>query len=293
MIVLSEYSTSLKKSAGAAYLKRMEEAARLINIQIINFEQQNIEYLEAELDRHKDRLIGESAFWLGYVPTLEAYKQVDDILQKYNIQLLNSSQQFARSEYFDQFYPFIEEDSIKSGVATTWDDAKRIALEIDYPIFLKGTIQSLKKFGWNLCVAKNEKELSVIFDRLKKEQEFSLGKVILRKFIHLNHLEVGGNGIPKAHEYRFFVFNHKIIDFSYYWNGENPFQLSNEQELMLRSMVLRTAKKVAVPFISVDVGETESGQWKVIEIGDGQFSDIRNIPPLKLWNLLSEESKIS
>ncbi|MGK0390801.1 MAG: hypothetical protein ACI94Y_003561 [Maribacter sp.] len=122
---------------------------------------------------------------------------------------------------------------------------------------------------------------------MKLKNDFSLGKIIIRKFIELKHHEIGGNGIPKAHEYRFFVLNGKILDYSYYWNGENPFRLDSIERESLKTMVLDVAKKLDVPYISVDVGETINEGWKIIEIGDGQFSDIRNISPLKLWNYIN------
>jgi Carbamoylphosphate synthase large subunit (split gene in MJ) len=207
---------------------------------------------------------------------------------KNNLELINSPKQFSKSEYFDQFYPFIKEHTIESGIATSLIEAKSIARRLGYPIFLKGTIQSLKKFGWENCVATNEVELEKIFNKLAAEKDFSLGKIILRKFIKLRYNEIGGNGIPKAHEYRFFVLNEEIIDYSFYWNGENPFNLNITDLEALKKTVINIAKKIKVPFISVDVGETLNDGWKVIEIGDGQFSDIRNISALKIWNHINK-----
>ena len=284
MIIISEYSNQLKKSAGVDYLKKMEDAARLLGIEVINFHQGNINSLDQALFYKKGLPLNEIVFWLGFVPELQYYQKVHHLLKKNSLNLIHSPSQFSKSEFFDQFYESIKEESIPSGIATDTQQAKQIAQQLGYPIFLKGTIQSLKKFGWENCVAKNEEELERIFDKLIIENSFSLGKIIVRKFIQLNYHEVGGNGIPKAHEYRFFILNKKLIDFSFYWNGENPFNLNIQRLEQLKNLALKTAQKVDVPFISVDIGETKNKEWKVIEIGDGQFSDIRNIPPLKFWN---------
>jgi glutathione synthase/RimK-type ligase-like ATP-grasp enzyme len=57
---------------------------------------------------------------------------------------------------------------------------------------------------------------------------------------------------------------------------------------VLNRIALHIAAKVNVPFISIDIAETKNEGWKVIEIGDGQFSDIRNISPLKFWSFIRE-----
>ena len=288
MILLSEYRASMSKSAGTDYLKKMEDAVRLLGIEVINYDKHNLATLEEVLYYKRNLKENEKVFWLGFVPKQDDYRLVYETLKKKKLELINSPEEFSRSEYFDQFYPFIKAYSIESGIATDLNTAKEIASHLKYPVFLKGTIQSLKKFGWKNCVANSEQELEAIFNKLKSENDFSLGKIIIRKFANLKHHELGGNGIPKAHEYRFFVLNDEIVDYSYYWNGANPFNLSNAELKQLKETVVEIAKQVKVPFISVDVGETEEDGWKVIEIGDGQFSDIRNISPLKMWNYINE-----
>lgn len=284
MILLSEYKIGMKKSAGSDYLKKIEDAVRLQGSEIINFEQGNFDSLKDALYYRNISTKKEKVIWLGFVPKYEEYKLVYELLLEKGLELINSPEEFSKSEYFDQFYPYIKNYSIESGIASTLNDARKIANDIGYPLFLKGTIQSLKKFGWENCVANTEEELEAIFNKLKFENDFSLGKIIIRKFVQLKHFEIAGNGIPKAHEYRFFVLNGRILDFSFYWNGENPFKLNSTEQTIIEEMVLQVANEIKVPYISVDVGETANNEWKVIEIGDGQFSDIRNISPLKLWN---------
>lgn len=288
MIIISEYSNLMKKSAGSDYLRKMEEAAKLIGIPIINFKQGDISSLEEAFYYKRNIKKNQTVFWLGFVPNPENYILVEKVLKKYKLQLINSYNEFAKSEYFDNFYSYIEEDTIPSGIATEIEHAKSLAKLIEYPLFLKGTIQSLKKYGWENCIANDENELVSIFMKLKAEDDFSLGTIILRKFIELNHAEIGGNGIPKAHEYRFFILNQNIIDYSFYWNGSNPFTLSKSGLKTISDKAISIAKKVNVPFISVDIAETKDNEWIVIEIGDGQFSDIRNISPLKFWKYISE-----
>ena len=284
MLVLSEYSPKLKPSAGTAYLKKMTDAAKILGIEILYMKQGEIDSLEEVLFYKRPTSTPQKVFWIGYVPKYDLYCEVQRLLSEKNLTLINSPVEFSQSEYFDQFYALIKDFTIESGIAQTIEEARGIANKLGYPVFLKGTIQSLKKFGWENCIAQNEEELLEIFQKLKTEKDFSLGKIIIRKFVDLVYRSIGGNGIPQAHEYRYFVLNEKIIGSSFYWNGENPFSISDDEKVKLNEKVITVAKSVKVPFISVDVGETTKDDWKIIEIGDGQFSDIRNISPLTFWN---------
>ncbi|MGK0390800.1 MAG: hypothetical protein ACI94Y_003560 [Maribacter sp.] len=144
MILLSEYSLGMKKSAGVTYLNKMEDTAKLLGIDVINFEQGDIESLKRNLFYQQNLNKDKKVFWLGFVPEYDQYQLVYEVLKKDKLELINTPEQFSKSEYFDQFYPFIKDDSIESGIASNLVEAKTIANKLKYPIFLKGTIQSLK-----------------------------------------------------------------------------------------------------------------------------------------------------
>ncbi len=42
------------------------------------------------------------------------------------------------------------------------------------------------------------------------------------------------------------------------------------------------------PRVTIDIGQVESGEWTIIEVGDGQFAGHSQIPLLELWNKLRE-----
>lgn len=281
MILLSEYNPKSPNSAGNDYIRKMTEAAQLIDIPIIYFDRNALNYLEEILSYKKDLKKDTMVFWLGYVPDYEIYVQVDDILKNYNLNLINTPLEFAKSEYFDQYYPLLEDLTCKSFVATSLEYAQEKAEILKYPIFLKGTVQSLKKFGWQKCIANNKEELIEIFTELQTKTSFSLGKIILREYTKLKYKEIGGMNIPQAHEYRFFLYNNKIIDYSYYWNSVNTYTLTKQEKEHIQNLAIQTAKKIQTPLISVDIAQKDNEDWLVIETGDGQFSDIRGISPIK------------
>jgi len=42
----------------------------------------------------------------------------------------------------------------------------------------------------------------------------------------------------------------------------------------------------------VDVGQLESGEWIVIEVGDGQFAGLSQVSVLELWSKLKDISPL-
>ncbi len=49
-----------------------------------------------------------------------------------------------------------------------------------------------------------------------------------------------------------------------------------------RSLTDEAATRVGTPYVAVDVGQVESGEWIVVEAGDAQFSGVSQTPLLPL-----------
>jgi hypothetical protein len=55
-------------------------------------------------------------------------------------------------------------------------------------------------------------------------------------------------------------------------------------------LAIEAARRVGTPFIAVDVGQLENGDWIVIEISDGQFAGLSHVTVLELWSKLADLS---
>jgi hypothetical protein len=53
------------------------------------------------------------------------------------------------------------------------------------------------------------------------------------------------------------------------------------------ALAVQASRRVGTPFIVVDVGQLETGEWIVIEVGDGQFAGLSQVPVLELWSRMS------
>lgn len=290
MIALSEYSPQLPDSASLRDLQRATEAARIAGCRIYHIPQDFPEGVTADDAMwHVPVQLGADpvpAVWIGYIPLPEHYGLIYDAALRKNIRLVNSLEEFRRAEEFDRFYPLLAELTAKSVCV---DEADAVACEaaanqLGYPVFVKGTVQSLKSQGIEACVAKDLSELRGIVSRVLKYRRKSLGRVIIRKLMKLRHGRLGPGGFPLGREYRVFVYRERVLALGYYWEGDDDLaELSASERTVVTDLALEVSRRLAVPYVAVDVGQLETGEWKVIEVGDAQFSGLSQAPIHVLW----------
>ena len=158
-------------------------------------------------------------------------------------------------------------------------------------MFVKGAVQSRKSRGWKACVAETEDELRLLCRHLLELDNRSRGRVVVRKLVRLRHSRVSAEGFPLGREYRVFLLRGEVLGWGYYWEGDDPLKaLAPDEEQAVLSLAAEAARRVGTPYIAVDIGQTEDGEWIVIETGDAQFSGVSQVPLLGLWSRLAHIS---
>jgi hypothetical protein len=289
MIVISEASSQIAPSASSRDLEVYTEAAKLIGFKVYYIPQdfsvcENAENAIFHIPEQSTQTPG---FWIGYIPTFVRYKQIYQALLAKNIRLVNSPGEHILVQEFDKFYPKIAELTAKSKIISNLSEVKAAIDKIGLPVFLKGTIQSVKSDGWKACVAENLEEAKQIAKRLFSLDAGTRGKVIIRQLVKLKHSRKSSADFPFGREYRVFVYQNQIVGLGYYWEGDDELKTLTDSEVeTVKQLALKTAKLLNVPYISIDIGQLENSDWIVIEVGDPQFSGISQIPILELWNNL-------
>lgn len=289
MIIISEASSQITSSASSRDLEIYTEAAKLIGFKVYHIPQdysvcENAENAVFHISTQIAETIG---IWIGYIPTFERYEQIFNALISKNIRLINPPDEHILVQEFDKFYPKIAELTAKSKTINDISEIKNAINEIGFPVFLKGTIQSVKSEGWKACVAENLGEAEQIAKRLFNLTARTRGKVIIRQVVKLRYNRKSGEDFPFGREYRVFVYQNQIVGLGYYWEGDDKLKnLTDFEAEQVKQLALKTAKLLNVPYISIDIGQLENGDWIVIEVGDPQFSGISQIPILELWNNL-------
>jgi hypothetical protein len=290
MIILSESSPQLPDSASLRDLIRSTEAARLAGWQVYHIPGDLPPGVSADdalwhVPVQPEIVVG---LWTGYIPLPEHYEEIYQAAFARNIHLVNAPDQFRRAEEFDQFYPFIEDLTARSECVADVSHCEAAAQRIGYPVFLKGTVQSLKSDGIGSCVAHTPEELKVIAGKIMSGHRRSLGKVIVRELLDLRCSRVGPGEFPLGREYRVFVYDREIVGLGYYWEGEDDLaELQPDERKLVEHLALEAASRLGVPYIAVDIGQKQNGDWIVIEVGDAQFSGFSQIPIQELWARLT------
>lgn len=289
MIVLSEASDQLEPSASARDIKASTEAARLMGCSVYHIPQDfdrcgNAENALWHVPEHEREVPG---VWVGYIPTFARYRAVYEAALNKNIRLLNDPEQHLTVQEFDRAYPLLRGLTPESRVITSVEQCREVAEQMGFPLFVKGAVQSLKARGWDACVAQTPEELERLTAYLLRSGERARGRVAVRRVVRLRHTRTSPQGFPLGREYRVFVYRQSVVAWGYYWEGEDDLKAltAGERDEML-GKATEAAKRLAVPYVAVDVGQAAGGEWVVIETGDPQFAGVSQISLFRLWGEL-------
>jgi hypothetical protein len=115
--------------------------------------------------------------------------------------------------------------------------------------------------------------------------------IYIRKYIPLTTYAHGLGGVPITKEFRFFVAFGKVVCSGYYWQNyaDELTTVPDPSEVPMQFLQTVIDKvKPNINFFVIDVAETQSGEWIVIELNDGCQSGLSCIDPKALYSNLKE-----
>ena len=228
------------------------------------------------------------AIWVGFIPTFKTYDELYKVAASRNIFLLNTPSEHQLAQEFDQYYPLLSDLTPKSTIVTQIKDCHTAVSELDFPLFVRGAVKSNKYQGWQACVAYDEAQLENLVEQVLLHSSRARGRVIVRQLAKLRHKSKMPGDFPRGREYRVFLHKQEVLAFGYYWDEfEDEFDLTQEDISAIKHIACKAAKRVNTPFIMADVGQLETSDWTIIEIGDAQFAGLSNVSVLELWSKLA------
>jgi hypothetical protein len=167
-------------------------------------------------------------------------------------------------------------------------DALDAALErLPPPVFVKGSVGSRKRHGRGACVAEDVGQARALVEKLFALPSQARGAVLVRELLPLRHTGRVVEGFPQAREYRLFVLDADVIAVGPYWPLGDPFGALAPRELdEVQALAREVAARTRVPWLCVDVGQLDSGDWRVIETGDPCCSSLAGVAPAALVGAL-------
>lgn len=219
------------------------------------------------------------AVWVGFVPSPERYRDVYEAARARNIVLVNNPEEYRLTSELDRYYPLLGDLTFRTVSVTEVSGCEAAAETLGFPLFVKGAVRSARTRGWRACVAENIDELRTLVTDLLAMESRSRGRVVVRELVRLRHARVTEHGFPFGREYRVILHRGEVLGHGYYWEGEDPLMaLTKDEEALVLEVAREAARRVGVPFMTVDVGQLEDGAWKVVETGDPQFSGWSHAP---------------
>lgn len=176
---------------------------------------------------------------------------------------------------------------LKDLTPKTWSELHKIPEK--GPFVLKGETNSRKNDWKNSMFAENKSDAIRVHSELSKDSLIGYQNIYIREYVPLHTYMVGVNGMPVTKEFRFFVAFGKVLTGAFYWSNYvdelDSVPSVDDVPVNFLNKVISLVKD-NVNFFVVDVAQTQSGEWIVIELNDGQNSGLScNDPELLYSNL--------
>lgn len=195
----------------------------------------------------------------GWILKENEYKSLEEECIKKGNTLFTNLEEYLFSNYISNWYPLLKDYTMETVIVEDLNNLEKIMEELNWEegYFLKDFVKSLKTDSSNGdngegSIAMNYQEAQLIIDEMIKTRGEIEGSLVLRKVVKLK---------PNS-ERRFFSLNGTILgppeseidDFFY-----------NIQDLLPKKH-----------FVSIDIAKLQNGEKILIEIGDGQVSDMKS-----------------
>lgn len=239
--------------------------------------ERNLYIVESRMDIRPDMLV------IGRYSVLPFYEEQERDIKMAGARLINSYQQHQYIAHLMNWYRDLEGFTPRS-----WSSLEECP--IDGPFVLKGATNS-RKFQWDTHMfAKTRREAAEVCVELQNDSLIGFQDIIIREYVPLKAYMTAIHGLPITKEFRFFVAYGQILSGGYYWSSHvedleevpSPFEVPRE---FLQKVIYRIGDKA--DFYAIDVAQTESGDWIVVELNDGQMSGLSENDPEILYKNLT------
>lgn len=218
---------------------------------------------------------------IGRYSVLPFYQELENDLGVVGAKLVNT---YRQHRYVADLQNYVAD--LGDMTFQTWNFRDIHTLPDDIAFVLKGETNS-KKGKWSTHMFAKDKRAAVeVFTKLQDDSLLASQEIYVRQYIPLKKLAEGIGGQPITMEFRFFVLYGQVVSGGYYWSS-NLDQLDKvpDTSMVPRSFLQKAIDRVKdrVTFFVIDVAQTESGDWLVVELNDGQMSGLSENDPNILY----------
>jgi hypothetical protein len=203
----------------------------------------------------------DTVVYRGWMLNAAQYQQMIDLIQKFGATPLTTLVDYLATHYLPNWYSKLLEFTPETRVFAATDN---LQLELENlgwnEFFIKDYVKSLKtSLG---SVIRQPSEIKLLLEEMQHFRLSIEGGICVRRLEALK---------PET-EQRYFVYQHQAF-------AANPSQV-------IPDIVKSCLERIEQPFFSVDTIENTHGDLRIVEIGDGQVSDLVGWTPERfamLW----------
>lgn len=214
----------------------------------------SMEEFEAGKFRKYGVIEKDQVLYRGWMMTPNNYKRLYDDVQSCNANMITTPAQYHMCHWIPGWYYEVKDFTAKSFFIHLNDlelmpDKELIGYANTMVGGTKFFVKDFVKSAGLKSVAESSGAIRDAFRAVEKSRGFAEGGICIRAF------EVYKQGSER----RYFVFNGEAFS----------------SDGIVPNVIQVCAKTIKSPFFSVDIAEREDGVLRIIEIGDGQVSDLK------------------
>lgn len=219
---------------------------------------------------------------IGRYSVLPYYSELVADLAGSSSSLINS---FTQHRYIADLGNWYRD--LKDITPETWSHPDQLPQQ--GPFVVKGETNS-KKFKWRTQMFAETREDAIrIGYELSDDGLLCDQHIYFRRYVPLVKLMDGidgSKGLPITKEFRFFICDKKVVCGAYYWsNYEGDLEVVPSIKEVPSAFLQEVIRLVGdnARFYVVDVAQTQTNEWIVIELNDGQMSGLSCNEPVALY----------
>jgi hypothetical protein len=210
---------------------------------------------------------------IGRFACLPFYDELETDLSVAGSVLINTRAQHSYIANFD-YYADVQDYTFR-----TWFSFAEVPDAVkSRPFVVKGRTNS-RKLQWRTHMfAPDFRAAMNLGSDLMNDPTIGPQGLVIREYEPLETFEIGINDVPMTNEWRLFFFRDKLLAYGYYWAIIDDLAAVDAARPDFERTGIPFARQMAeilmthTNFFVVDIAKTVSGQWRLVEVNDGQQS---------------------
>lgn len=219
------------------------------------------------------------------------YDALFNQLRDDGISLVNSPAQHRLASELPSWYPLLEDLTARSAWFDEIPLPDVVERQFGWPVFVKGA-RSTAKHSPGLAIASNATEFAALTESYRRDRILHWQTFCVREYLRLR--PVAGRGTTKirpSFEFRTFWYRGQPVGAGRYWHDFATYDWSPTERMNAMRVAETAVRRLAIPFVVVDVAQTMDGRWVVIECNDAQESGHAGVSPFALWQSVAEVAR--